>query len=207
MSSLALLLLFALPPATPQVTGEKAAPGVYRFRGEGELAGPAAPLLAMVTAYDQQCKRGCRYEVPSVDRTEILPGEREGLFYTWSYVDDLLDGAYFMAVEVAVDIRTAGARTTVRSYTPAAETLARLVDKDHPHQPFFHFQEVAWTFEESPPAPDGETRTRVTVEMEMKSDRWAVNLLPGQIVERTKNHLLLIYRYLGEAAAAGAGSR
>lgn len=200
MSPLALLLLFALPAAAPEVSGEKAATGVYRFRGEAELPGPAAPLVAMVTAYDQQCKHGCRYEVPSVDRTEILPGEHEGLFYTWSYVDDLLDGAYFMAVEV----KTANAATTVRSYSPDAETLARLVDKDHPHQPFFHFQEVAWKFEESPPAPGGLARTRVTVEMEMRSDRWAVNLLPGQIVERTKEHLLLIYSYLAEAAAAGA---
>lgn len=200
MSPLALLLLFALPPAAPAVTGEKAAPGVYRFRGEAELPGKAAPLVAMVTAYDQQCKRGCRYEVPSVDRTEILPGEREGLFYTWSYVDDLLDGAYFTAVE----IETEGAATTVRSSTPDEATLARLLDKVHPHRPFFHRQEVVWTFAESPPAPGGTTRTRVTVEMEMESDRWAVNLLPGQIVERTKDHLLLIYRYLGEAAAAGA---
>lgn len=199
MRSLALLLLFALPPA-PQVTGEKAAPGVYRFRGEAELPGKAAPLVALVTAYDQQCRRGCRYEVPSVDRTEILPGGSAGLFYTWSFVDDLLDGAYFVAVEV----ETVGASTTVRTYTPDAETLARLVDKEHPHQPFFHFQEGIWTFEEAPPAPGDEVRTRVTVEFEMRSDRWAVNLLPGQIVERTKKHLLLIYRYLGEAAAAGA---
>ncbi len=194
------LLLLLAPAATepPRVTGAKVASGVYRFQGEGEIAGPAAPLVAMLTAYDQQCKHGCRYPVPSVDRTEILPGERAGLFYTWSYVDDLLDASYFSAIEVKQE----GPRTTVRFATPDAAALARLVDKAHPHAPFFHFQEGTWTFEELPLPPGAAPRTRVTVEIEMRSSSFLVNLLPGQIVERTQEHLRLIYRYFGEAAAA-----
>lgn len=197
-----LFLLAAAAAETPLVSGAKVAPGVYRFAGEGEIAGPAAPLVAMLTAYDQQCERGCRYTVPSIDRTEILAGEREGLFYTWSYVDDVLDASYFSAIEV----RREGAVTTVRFATPEAETLARLVDKAHPHDPFFHFQEGTWTFEELPPAPGGSPRTKVTVAIEMRSDSFLVNLMPGQIVERTKNHLQRIYGYLGEAAAATRSS-
>lgn len=198
-----LLLLLAAAPGTPLVSGAKVASGVYRFSGEGELAGPAAPLVAMLTAYDQQCEKGCRYTVPSIDRTEILPGEQEGHFYTWSFVDDVLDASYFSAIEV----KREGATTTVRFATPDAATLARLVDAAHPHEPFFHFQEGTWTFEELPPPPGGRPRTRVTVAIEMRSDSFLVNLLPGQIVERTKKHLQLIYGYLGEAAAAGGTSQ
>lgn len=200
MCWLAILLLLASPPAAPPpqaptVAGEKVAAGVYRFRGEGEVAGEVAPLVAMVTAYDQQCRRGCRYTVPGVDRTRILPGERAGLFYTWSHVDDVLDASYFVAVEV----KTEGPRTTVRYSTPDAATLARLADGEHPHEPFFYHQDGSWTFEELPPGADGAPRTRVTAELEMRSKSFLVNLMPGQIVDRTEQHLLLIYRYLGEA--------
>lgn len=191
-----LLLLCAAPPA---VSGAKVAPGVYRFSGEGEVAAPAAPLVAILTAYDQQCKRGCRYTVPSVDRTEILPGEKEGRFYTWSYIDDVLDASYFSAIDVTRD----GARTTVHFGTPDAATLARLVDAAHPHDPFFHHQEGTWTFEELPATPGAGPRTRVTVEIEMRSDSFLVNLIPGQIVDKTKKHLMLIYGYYQEAALAG----
>ena len=205
MTALALLLTCQLlaatpaPPAPPVVKGENPAKGVYRFHGEGEIAGPVAPLLAVVIAYDQQCRRGCRYTVASVDRTEILPGERPGLFYTWSYIDDLLDGSYFAAVEV----KEADHRTTVHFFTPDEATLARLSDARHPHEPFFQFQEGTWTLEELPGAAP---RTRVTVDIEMRSKSFVVNLLPGQIVERTQKHLLQIYQYLSAAAASPGAS-
>jgi len=202
MSWLAPLLAVLLSAVAPQVTGEKVAAGVYRFHGEAEIAGPAAPLVAMVTAYDQQCRRGCRYEVPAVDRTILLPGEREGLFYTWTFVDDLLDASYFVAVEV----ERQGPLTTVRYATPPAAALARLADAEHPHDPFFERQEGSWTFEELPAAADGGPRTRVVADLEMRSENFLVNLMPGQIVERTEKHLLLIYRYLDEAAAAAKSS-
>jgi len=212
MNELALLLAFQLlasvppssPPAKPrekpQVTGEKVATGIYRFAGSAEIGAEVAPLLAIVTAYDEQCRRGCRYTVPSVDRTEILPGERPGLFYTWSYIDDLLDGSYFAAVESTSE----GKRRSVHFFTPDTPTLARLADKKHPHDPFFDFQEGTWTFEELPVA-EGETpRTRVQVHIEMRSKSFLVNLMPGQILERTKKHLELIYQYLGDAATPEA---
>lgn len=185
----------AAAPAPPQVTGEKVEAGVYRFRGEGDVSAPVAPLVAMVTAYDQQCRKGCRYTVKGVDRTLILPGERDGLFYTWSHVDDVLDASYFVAVEITKE----GARTTVRYSTPDAAALARLADAEHPHEPFFYHQDGSWTFDELPPGDDGALRTRVTATLEMRSKSFLVNLMPGQIVDRTREHLLLIYRYLGEA--------
>jgi hypothetical protein len=139
--------------------------------------------------------------VPAVDRTILLPGEREGLFYTWTLVDDLLDASYFVAVEVERE----GPLTTVRYATPSADALARLASREHPHEPFFERQEGRWTFEELP-AVDGGPRTRVKAELEMRSENFLVNLMPGQIVERTEKHLLLIYRYLDEAAAAAKSS-
>lgn len=196
MHWLALLLLLAPPAAeAPRVSGEKVETGIYRFRGEADIAGEIAPLVAMVIAYDQQCRRGCRYTVPGVDRTRILPGERPGSFYTWSHVDDLLDASYFVAIEVAAE----EGRTTVRYSTPEPAALARLADREHPHEPFFEQQQGSWTFVELPPAADGRPRTRVEAELEMRSRSFLINLMPGQIVERTRQHLLLIYRYLGEA--------
>lgn len=196
------LALVGLPPLQPpEVKGEKVDSGVYRFHGEGEFAAPPEPLLATVTAYDQQCQKGCRYTVPAVDRTEIVPGDKEGLFYTWSSIDDVLDAAYFARVEVSRD----GNTTRVFFTTPDEATLKKLVDDKHPHDPFFYHQEGTWTLE-SLPVPAGEPpRTRVRVEIEMRSRSFVVNLLPGQILERTRKHLLLIYQYLGETAAAGTG--
>lgn len=192
------LALAILPPLEkPEVRGEKVEHGVYRFHGEGEFGAPPESLLAVVIAYDQQCQKGCRYTVPAVDRTEILPGDREGLFYTWSFIDDVLDGSYFSRVEVSRD----GTTTRVVFTTPDAATLAKLADTKHPHDPFFYHQEGTWTLESLPVPAGSPPRTRVRVEIEMRSRSFVVNLLPGQIVERTRDHLLLIYQYLGEAAA------
>lgn len=193
------LLAATAPEVLPrhQLSAERAGPGHYRFAGSIELPARAEPLAALIAAYDQQCQKGCSFPVAGVTRTEIVPGEGPDHFFTWSFVDDVLDGAYFSEIV----LRRAPGRIVLTYATPDAATLARLATKDRPHEPFFHQQGGTWTFAEQTDDQGRFLATRVEVAMEMRSDRWVVNLMPGQILDRTRQHLATLFRYLAALPA------
>jgi hypothetical protein len=184
-----------LPPHG--LTAEQPAKGSYRIQGWIELPTRAEALLAVLADVGQQCAlETCRFKVPGVTRTDILPGGTADAFETWSYVDDVLDGAYFahLAIERAPPV------LTLRVTTPDAAAIARLSDDTRRHEPFFHEQTTTWTLTERA-ADDGSfVSTRVEVTIAMASDRWMINLMPGQILSRTQDHVRLLFGYLAAVA-------
>jgi hypothetical protein len=174
--------------------------GVYRLHAEATLPGRAAPLLAVLADYEAQCKEGCRYTVPSITRTEILlrqEEEDEGstMLVTWTRVDDVLSASYWSEVHVAVD----GPVSTLRFLTPRRVDLARWADRSRPHEPFFFDQHGTWTLTEL--TAESAIATHVEADMEMRSERFAVNLLPGRVLAGTRRHVEILFTYLREAAA------
>ena len=222
----------------PEIDTEVLERGAYSIRLRGTVAAPARELLAVLLDYGAQCSAGCRYTVPGISRAEILDrrgdaGAENGLeLLTWTFIDDVLDASYFSRIRVVSEPsktprpaeppaaeagggnRAAGITvvgiTVVRFGTPDAFEIERWSSAERRHEPFFHQVSGSWTLEEA--GSLGGTFTRVEMVMEMRSDRFLVNLLPSRVLDGSREHFAALFGHLRDLerpiveSAPGQGS-
>ncbi|MCG8457382.1 MAG: hypothetical protein MI919_13985 [Holophagales bacterium] len=217
----------------PEIDTEVLERGAYSIRLRGMVAAPARELLAVLLDYGAQCSAGCRYTVPGISSAQILDrrgeaGTKDGLeMLTWTFIDDVLDASYFSRIRVVSEPAkiqrpagqpAAGAGsgdgaagvTVVRFGTPDASEIERWSSAERRHEPFFHHVSGSWTLEEAGSRED--SFTRVEMVMEMRSDRFLVNLLPARVLDGSRDHFAALFGHLRDLerpivqSAPGQGS-
>lgn len=176
--------------------------GVYRLWASETLDARADALLEVLSW--ARCRAGCEGVAEHVAVDEVLetrPTEDGSWTLRWSLVDSVLDGSDYSVVEV---VRRDG-RIVRRFFTAPPEVREAWESPERPHDPFFHRQGGSWTLTEAFDAEGRFLHTRVEVEMEMRSDRFLVNLAPGRVISGASEHLRAMFSDLRRAETHRVG--
>ena len=192
---------------TFRIDGENPRKGHYRVWGSEIIPVRAQVLLEALVDSPAWCTSGCRFEVPSIVRTDILPGSTADRFTTWTKIKDVLSGSYFSYNTVEMN----GDRRIFRFFTPPAEDLPQLVSKEHKDDPFFHRQDGTWVLIELYDEHGDFRATRVEMEMIMESKKFYINLLAGRVIEGSIEHMTRKFEHLrafaGDADPSGKAAQ
>lgn len=196
-----LVLAAAEPPPGSDFRVETDSPerGVYRLWARETLDARAAQLAAVLDA--AKCRQDCDYAVDHVvEDVELERGETQmgrltvSSRVTYSRIDSVLDASYFTVVEV----RAEPGRIVHELETADDATIERWTTGERRHDPLFHFQRGRWTLTEEFDAAGVFRHTEVAYELEMRSDRFLVNLAPGRVLVGAANHVRTIFGFLRE---------
>lgn len=169
--------------------------GHYRLWASETIDVRAEKLLEILA--QSRCQEGCDAVAEHVAVDEVLErretpnGERK---VSWTFIDSLIDASYFNLTEV---VREPG-RIVRRFGTAPPDIVEAWQSAERQHDPLFHQQGGTWTLIEEFDAAGQFLHTRVQVEMEMRSDRFLVNLGPGRVLTSAGDHLRAIFDQMRE---------
>lgn len=164
--------------------------GHYRLWASETIEVRGETLLEILA--QSRCKEGCDAVAEHVavdetlERLQTPNGERN---VSWTFIDSLIDASYFHLTEV---VREPG-RIVRRFGTAPPDVVEEWQSPQRQHDPHFHQQGGTWTLTEEFDAAGQFLHTRVQVEMEMRSDRFLVNLAPGRVLSGAGDHLETIF--------------
>lgn len=184
------------PPASEfRLETDRPERGHYRLWASETIEVHAERLLEILS--QSRCKEGCDAFAKHVAVDEELEqrdtpdGERK---VSWTFIDSLIDASYFNLTEV---VREPG--RIVRHFgTAPPDVVEEWQSAERPHDPLFHHQGGTWTLTEEFDAAGEFLHTRVEVEMEMRTDRFLLNLAPGRVLAGAGDHLKTIFGQMRE---------
>ncbi len=176
--------------------------GHYSISAQQDFDATPDVLSQLILDVEAQCKRGCRYFVPEISRAVITQREPKRLV-TWTHVDSLLDASYFTVITTTDQDNG----LSIVFETPDATDIEQWSTKELAHDPFFHLQRVVWRLDELHDPSGTVSATRVSLDMEMHSDRALINLMPGQVLAGAQRHLEQMFEHLQGARPSTAVDR
>jgi len=160
--------------------------GKFSAFASGQSSQRKATILDIIADLENQCMQGCKYYLPSIRETVLVDQVSDQEFYTWTYVEDMLDSQFYSKIIVT--------DSSVSYSTPTAEELKRIAASGRKHRPVFKTREGEWRVTEKFSSDGKFTHSEIVLNLKVGSSRRLIKLFSKRVVKKMKKNIQLNYK-------------
>ena len=159
-SVLFFLLAFLSQGNAVEVSVNYEGKGNFLVNSVGKSPLRQSQIINIIRDVENQCMQGCYYYLPSIRETIIVDKISNDAFYTWTYVDDIMNAEFFSKIVVG--------KNSVTYSTPAKEAVRNLKSRKYKHKPIFYQRAGKWIVEEKFSSDGKFLHSQVTFHLKIK---------------------------------------